>query len=410
MADQFQNQSPDQTMKQGPLSGIKVIDVGLLVQGPQSAALLSDMGASVIKVELPGVGDQSRYIALSPTDFRSAYFEACNRGKRGLTLDLRQPQGVEVFKKLIESTDVLISNFQTGTMDQWGLGYDELSQINPGLIWAAGNTFGPVGDDRLRKGADLAGQCAGGLVSTTGRDGDLPTPVGVTIADHIGSLNMTCGILAALHARQFTNLGQKVEVSLVGGQIWAQAAEYTHYLMSGEVPGRSNFGHPLIHGAYRIYQTKDGWIGLVGVPPGSIDEFLSLMSRPDLLLDERMQTLTTSRENLAWFLGEMELEFKKKTTQAWCDLFRDTNIRYAPVNDYAEAAADSSVWENGYLTTKPDASGSDRRVVGCPIRLSDTPLSASVEAPSLGEHTEEILTEFGYEDTQIAELQSNRVI
>ena len=209
----------------GPLQGIRVLDVGLLVQAPQAAALLSDMGADVIKVELPGFGDQARFIPLSLEDFRSAYFTACNRGKRSLTLDLRTPAGAAVFGRLAETADVVVSNFKPGTMESWGLGYEDLAEHNPRIVWAGGSTFGPAGPDAEREGADLAGQAAGGLVSTTGRDGDPPSPVGVTIADHIGSLNMVAGVLAALHARERTGRGQRVEVSLLGGQIWAQAAE-----------------------------------------------------------------------------------------------------------------------------------------------------------------------------------------
>ena len=393
----------------GPLAGIKVIDVGILVQGPQAAALLCDMGAEVIKVELPGIGDQARYILLGPDDFRSAYFNACNRGKRGLSLNLRQPEGAAILKRLIEDADVLVSNFSTGTLDAWGLGYDELSQLNPRLIWAAGNTFGPHGDDRDRKGADLAAQCAGGLATTTGRDGDPPSPVGVTIADHIGSLNMTCGILAGLHARELSGKGQKVEVSLLGGQIWAQAAEYTHYLMTGNVPGRSNFGHPLIHGAYRIYATLDGWFGVIGVPPNALDELLIGVDRADMLVDERIVSLGT-REGRAWLLTQLEEAFAKKTTDEWCDTFKDTSIRYAPVRDYDAAASDPNVWENGYLTSGVDDQGESQRVVGSPIHMSSNPLKPGMRAPSLGEHTDEILIELGFSESSIESLRERGVV
>ena len=389
--------------------GIRVIDVGILVQGPQAAALLCDMGAEVIKVELPGVGDQARYIVLGQDDFRSAYFNACNRGKRGLSLNLSHPDGADILKRLIEDTDVLISNFTAGTLESWGLGYDVLSEINPRLVWAAGNTFGPDGDDRDRKGADLAAQCAGGLVMTTGRDGDPPSPVGVTIADHIGSLNMACGVLAALHARESSGRGQKVEVSLLGGQIWAQAAEYTHYLMTGDVPGRSNYGHPLIRGFYRIYATKDGWFGVIGVPPNAIDELLIGVDRAEMLVDERMSTLGTP-EGRAWLLGELDLAFSDKTTEEWCDTFKGTQIRYAPVRDYDGAANDPNVWENRYLTRGIDDQGEQQRVVGSPIHMSANPLEPGLRAPSLGEHTEEILVELGYTESSIAEFRERKVI
>ena len=394
----------------GPLAGIKVIDAGLLVQGPQAAALLCDMGADVIKIELPEIGDQSRYIRLSREDARSAYFNACNRGKKSLSLNLKTAEGGKIFKRLIEDADVLISNFSKGTLDSWGLGYEELAAINPGLIWASGNTFGPVGGDSEREGADLAAQCAGGLVSTTGRDGDPPSPVGVTIADHIGSLNMACGILSALHARGTTGQGQKVEVSLLGGQIWAQAAEYTHCLMTGEVPGRSNFGHPLIRGTYRIYPTQDSWIGLIGVPLQAFDELLIALEREDLFLDERLATIGTTDEGRDWFLEELSKAFITKTTDEWCAILSKTAIRYAPVRDYAGVVADDNTWENEYFVSGVDDLGEEQHVVGTPIRMSETKLHPRLRAPELGEHTDAILGELGLQSDQIETLRNKKVI
>ena len=201
----------------GPLKGVTVLDIGLLVQGPQAAAAMQDMGADVIKVELPGMGDHARWIFCATDDPRSAYFTAVNRGKRGMTIDLRKPEGVEVFLRLVDRADVLISNFKPGTLEEWGLGFDVLSARNPRLIWGSGSAFGTAGPDALREGADLAGQSAGGLISTVGEDGQPPSPVGVTIADHIASQNLTAGVLAALFAREQTGRGQKVEVSLLGG-------------------------------------------------------------------------------------------------------------------------------------------------------------------------------------------------
>ena len=166
------------------LHGIRVLDLGILVQGPQAAAMLADMGADVVKIERPGIGDHSRYIFVSDEDNRSAFFTACNRGKRSVAIDLTTDEGTVALQRLARQSDVVISNFSSGTMDRLGLGYDQLREVNPRLVWAAGNTFGSKGDDAHREGADLAAQCAGGLISTTGQDGAVPTPVGVTIADH----------------------------------------------------------------------------------------------------------------------------------------------------------------------------------------------------------------------------------
>jgi len=390
----------------GALQGIKVIEVGLLIQGPQAAALLADMGADVIKVELPGIGDQGRYIFLGDGDLRSAVFIGCNRGKRGLTLDLRHEQGANIFKKLTETADIVISNFKPGTLDEWGLGYEDLAAINPRIIWAAGSTFGPVGPDATREGADLAGQSAGGLISTTGSDGDPPTPVGAFIADHIGSLNMVSGILAALHSRHESGHGQRIEVSLVGGQIWAQATEYTHYLLTGNIPGRSNFGHPLIPAAYRIFQTADGWIGLIGLSAEAKDVFFALVGRPEMAMDPRFDALLLSPEELKSLVGELEPIFLERTTDEWCELLQEAGARFAPVRNYAEVVADEGVWENDYFVEVKDDAGQSQRVVGTPIRMSETPLQPSAIAPDLGQHSEEILKEAGYSAADIEEFRT----
>ncbi|MEC9240740.1 MAG: CoA transferase [Pseudomonadota bacterium] len=390
----------------GALKGIKVIEVGLLIQGPQAAALLADMGADVIKVELPGIGDQGRYIFLGDGDLRSAVFIGCNRVKRGLTLDLRHEQGANIFKKLTDTADIVISNFKPGTLDEWGLGYEDLAAINPRIIWAAGSTFGPVGPDAAREGADLAGQSAGGLISTTGSEGDPPTPVGAFIADHIGSLNMVSGILAALHSRHESGHGQRIEVSLVGGQIWAQATEYTHYLLTGNIPGRSNFGHPLIPAAYRIFQTADGWVGLIGLSAEAKDVFFALVGRPEMAMDPRFDALLLSPEELKSLVGELEPIFLERTTDEWCELLQEAGARFAPVRNYAEVVADKGVWENDYFVEVKDAAGQSQRVVGTPIRMSETPLQPSAIAPDLGQHSEEILKEAGYSAADIEKFRT----
>ena len=242
-----------------------------------------EWGADVVKVELPGFGDQARWLPISRDDRRSAWFTAFNRGKRSVTVDLRVPEGREVFLRLVERADVVISNFKPGTMEGWGLGYGEVSTCNPRIVYATGSSFGSRGPDAQREGADLSAQAAGGIISTTGGGGSDPSSIGATIADHIAGQNLLAGILAALFERERTGRGQEVETSLLGGQVWAQAGEYTHYLMSGEISGPGGRSHPMIPGIYGMFPTSDGWIAIVGVAGPARDLFYRTIGRPDLI-------------------------------------------------------------------------------------------------------------------------------
>jgi formyl-CoA transferase/CoA:oxalate CoA-transferase len=388
----------------GALDGIRVIEAGLLVAAPQAAATLGDWGADVIKVELPGFGDQSRWLRLAPDDPRSAYFHGVNRGKRGVTVDLRTEAGQAVFTRLAERADVVLTNFKPGTMEAWGLGYQALSARNPGLIFAAASAFGTEGPDAEREGADLSAQAAAGLISTTGADGEAPTPVGITIADHIASQNLVAGILAAIVARGRTGRGQQIDCSLVGGQIWAQASEYTACLLTGRPAGRSNRSHPLVPGLYGIFPTADGWIAVVGVVGAARRVFYETIGRPDLI--ERFAQPMYFAPEKAQLWPILDLVFAARPTAEWCQILGAAGLRYAPVRDHAQVVADPAIWENGYLIEVDDpAEPTGRvRVVNTPVRFSATPSSPGVRAPELGQHTEEVLLEAGYSWEEIAAL------
>ena len=390
----------------GALDGIRVVDLGLLVQGPQAAMMLADFGADVIKVELPMMGDQSRWIFPSGDMRKAPYYHGCNRNKRSITLDLRRPGGAEAFKKLVASVDVVISNFKPGTMEGWGLGYDELSAVNPGLIYATGSAFGPIGPDAEREGADLAGQASGGLIMSTGMsDGD-PTPIGVTIADHIASQNMVAGILAAIIARGRTGQGQRLDVSLLGGQIFAQASEYTSYFITGELPGRSDKGHPLLHAIYGIFETADGWVAMVGVPPANKVAFYDAVERPDLVDDPRFASLLMTPEVKQELFAELRPAFRKRTSAEWHERLRAAGQRFAPVRSYDAVSADPQVLENGYIVPAEHPEFGGINMVGSPVRFSATPATPSAVAPELGQHTEEVLLELGYEWDDIERLRA----
>jgi len=392
----------------GALEGLRVLDLGLIVQGPQAAQLLGDLGADVIKIELPGSGDLGRWTIISPDDRRSPYYIGCNRGKRGITLDLRVPAGREVFLRLVDTADVLISNFVPGTLDGWGLGYEPLAQRNPRLIFATGSTFGPVGPDADQRGADLAGQAAGGLIRRTGPR-DL-RPVGVTIADHLASQNMANGILAALHARHRTGRGQRVDVSLLGAVIFAQTAEYTYTFLTGREPGEADRGHPLIHGLYGILPTADGHIGIIGVLLEQREPFFGAIGCPELADDARFAAPYLPPEIRGELFDRLSEVFRRLSTADWLESLRAIGVRCAPVRDYLEVMRDEGVYANGYLQRFEDPERGEVTAMGCPIRLSETPARPGRVAPEIGQHTEEVLLELGLDWDEIAALRRARAI
>jgi len=391
----------------GALAGIRVVEAGLLVQGPQASATLAEWGAEVVKVELPGFGDLSRWLPIGPDEPRSAYFESCNRGKRSLTLDLRRPGGRDVMLDLVDRADVLISNFTPGTMEGWGLGYAEVSARNPRLVYAAGSTYGALGPDAPTPGADLSGQAAGGLVSTTGTTGGSAGPVGATIADHIGAQNLVAGVLAALVARGRTGLGQAVTTSLVGGQIWAQAAEYTACLVSGRPAGPADRSHPLVPTLYGVFPTADGAIALVGVAGRARRRFFELIGHPDL--EERFPQPLYWADTKAALFPLLDEVFRTDTTAGWCDRLGAAEVRCAPVRDHAAVVADPGVWENGYLVLA-DCPDGPVPVVAVPVGFSGTPARPDGHVPSLGEHTDRILAELGYPPDQVDQLRRDGVV
>ncbi len=389
----------------GALDGMTVLDLSTLVQGPQAAAMLHDLGADVIKIELPVAGDLGRWIRISPDDTRSPLFEACNRGKRTVTLDLRQPGGKTALRKLVEMADVLIHNFVPGTMEQWELSYDELAEINPSLIYASGSSFGPLGPDSHREGADTIGQSWGGLMSTTGTDDGDPTPLGVLIADHTGCQNLATGVLAALLHRERTGIGQRVEVSLFGGMIWAQASELNHALMSGEKLGPANRGHPMIKALLRMIRTSDGWIQMVGVPAHLWPGFARAIDRPDLVDDERFNNQFLTPEALADLCQLVDEIFPTRTTAEWSERLAAAGQRFAPVRDHLEVIDDEGAVANGYFVDVDHPEYGRIRTIGSPLRLSATPTEPGLVAPELGQHTEEVLVEAGFSWDELATLQ-----
>ena len=368
--------------------------------------MMHDLGAEVIKIELPEVGDLGRWLTVAVDDDRSPYVEANNRGKRSVALDLRTSGGRTALLRLVETTDVLIHNFVPGTVEEWGLDYDDLIKVNPRLIYAAGSTFGPHGPNSRREGADMVGQAEGGIVSVTGHDDGEPTIVGSVIGDHFGAQNLITGILAALLHRERTGQGQRVDVSLVGSAIYAQSSEMTYTMLSGKAPGRPNNNHPILRGLIHRCPTSDGYIYLLGIPEHLWNDFAVCIDRADLKDDPRFATLVLEPENLLILRDIIDEIFPTRTTDEWEERLQRWGQRYGRVKTYDEVVTDETNLINGYVVEVDHPEYGPISVVGNPIRLSATPAEPGVVAPALGQHTEEVLLEAGFSWEDIDQLRA----
>ena len=391
----------------GALSGYRVLDLSILVQGPQAAAMLHDLGAEVTKIELPEVGDLGRWLTVAIDDDRSPYVEANNRGKRSVTLDLRTAGGKRALMRLVEAVDILIHNFVPGTVEEWGIDYDALKKINPSLIYAAGSTFGPEGPNSQREGADMVGQAEGGIVSVTGHDDGHPTIVGAVIGDHFGAQNLITGILAALVHRERTGVGQRIDVSLVGSAIFAQSSEMTYTMLSGKSPGRPNNNHPILRGLVHRCPTSDGYIYLLGIPEHLWNDFALCLDREDLVDDPRFATLVPALEDVETLRTIIDDVFPSRTTEEWEQRLRSAGQRYGRVKTYEEVVSDDTNLANGYIVQVEHPTYGSISVVGNPIGMSETPTRVGVVAPELGEHTEEVLLEAGFTWEDIDQMRTD---
>ncbi|MEX2226456.1 MAG: CoA transferase [Dehalococcoidia bacterium] len=388
----------------GPLDGVKVIDFTVFQQGPQATLIMADMGADVIKVEPTVFGDLGRVLALTGENRFSAYHLAHNRGKRSITLNLKIEAARDVVRTLIPRMDVMVHNFRPGVMERLGLGYDDLRPLNETIIYAHASGWGPAGPKAEHPAFDIAAQARGGLMSVTGEKDGGPLPAGVAIADYIGAVNLALAVTAALYARKTTGAGQRIDTSLFGTQIAAQAWELQYFILSRK-PNRGGRGHSYLPTIWRTFQTSDGWAVVGGVGDDRWPAFCQAVGMPELEHDDRFVNAGVRRNNLEVLYELLDDKFLAKTTREWIDVLESHDMICGPVQDYEQLTADAQALANGYLVDVEHPSNGTTQVVGAPWRFSETPAHIAAAAPELGQHTEEILLSSGYSWDQITSLR-----
>ena len=392
----------------GPLEGIRVLELSRHLAGPFAAMTLADLGADVIKVEPPGRGDDTRGY---PPFWNgvSCYYLSTNRNKRGITLNLQSDEGQDIARKLVAESDILIHNFRYGTMERFGLGYDDLREINPRLIFCAISAVGSDGPDRDRAGVDLLMQAYGGLMSITGESGRPPVRVGTSLVDLTAGANAVQGILAALYVREKTGKGQRVESSLLDGQVSWLTYHAVSYFSNGEVPERLGSSHASV-APYGAFPTSDGFL-LVAVASDALwKRFCGAIEQEDLLEDARFATNALrceNRDELAAVLNEI---LSRDTAAVWAAKMDAAGVPCSPVNNIDTVLNLPQVLHREMVVDVPRDDIPDLKVPGVAIKLSDTPGSVRTPPPDLGQHTDEVLAAIGFSSQDVQRLRSAEVL
>ncbi len=392
------------------LLGVKVLDMSRVLAGPFCGMLLADMGADVIKLEVPGHGDDSREFPPFK-EGQSLYFTNLNRGKRGVTLNLKDEEGKRVFLELVRKCDVLIENFSPGTMERLGLGYEELRKVNPRLVYAAISGFGQTGPYRSRPGYDIIGQAMGGLLSVTGWPDSPPTRSGTAIGDILSSLFCTIGILAALNIRERTGRGQLVDVSLVDSVYAALENIPQKFFVEGKVPGRIGNRYEFIY-PYDTFRARDGWV-VLGIANDAIwGRFLEAAGLEHLRVDERFSSNKVRVENHAALRAVIEGWTGGLGKDEIVELLNANRVPSCPIYDVKEASEDPHISKARGMVVELEQPGLGTvRLQGNPVKMSETDPKPRGPAPELGGDTGEVLRELlGYDEETVERLKRRGAI
>ena len=392
-----------------PLEGVRVLDLTQIMAGPYCTMMLADMGADVVKVEKPHGGDDTRRMGPPFINGESAAFLGINRNKRSVVVDLRSDRGRELAQKMAKESDVLVQNFRPGSLDRMGLGYEQVKQINPALVYCTISGYGATGPYAQRGGFDLVAQGMSGLMSVTGHPDSPPTKIGVPICDLNAGMFAAIGILTAYINRVRTGEGQHVDTSLLEGGIAYTFWESAMYFATGEVPEPKGSAHRLT-APYQAFETANGFVNVGAANQSNWERMCTAIGREELASDPRFVQPKDRMNNIDELVATLEETFIQRSSQHWLDAMAAAGVPAGPINDLAQVYADPQVVAREMVVDSEHPVAGPIRNIGIPIKLSETPGRFRRSAPALGEHTDEVLTDLGYDDSDIETLREDGVV
>ena len=392
------------------LKGIRVLEMSQIMAGPTCGLLLADLGAEVIKIEKTPAGDDTRNFLPPEINGEAAAFMMMNRNKKGIALNLKDKDGIKIFKEMVKNSDVVLENFRKGTLEKLGIGYDIMSEINPKIILCEISGYGRTGPYADKGGFDLVAQGMSGLMSITGESKDKPPmKVGAPITDITAGLLASSGILAALVHREKTGEGQKVDTSLFEAGIvhtyWQSAIAGA----TGQSPGPLGSAHPLT-APYQAFKTKDKWITVGASNQNTWLMLLKAINRQDLQENEMFSSNLSRKKNTSQLVDILNTELLKKTSDEWLKIFDDNGLPCGPINSITEMFEDPQTIYREMIIEVENKKAGKSKAIGMPIKFSKSKTEKSKGAPNLGEHTREIMLSFGYKHEEIEDFYNRKVI
>ncbi len=393
----------------GPLAGMRVLELAQIMAGPTCGMMLADMGADVVKVEKLQGGDDARGYREPRVNGVSAPFLVLNRNKRGIALDLKHPRGRDVLLRMVAHADVFTENYRRGALEKLGLGYDVLARINPGLIYCAVSGYGRDGPLADRGGFDLIAQGFAGLMSITGEPGGPPVKTGNSVADINAGILAAVGILAAYAHKLRTGQGQVVDTSLMEAALQQTYWHAAIYFATGNSPGPIGSAH-LLTAPYQAFRARDGWINIGGANQANWERIAEVLGHPEWRDDPRFATNSARMANVGALTEAMNAVLATRTKAEWVEAFDAAGVPAGPVHSIGEALEHPQTRARDMVVELAHPQAGRTRALGCPIHFSATPARVTRPAPMLGEHTRELLREYGYDDAAIDVLVAEGVV